>query len=121
MALVHCKECGKEVAISAPTCPHCGVPYPGATKGKLVVYRAKVFAGSLRKLSLYLNEKEVATLSNEESFEVELPEGTYYLRAIIAGTKSEAYEITIQAGRTVKMNSWFEAGLFGYKLGFNKA
>ncbi|EOU1316490.1 zinc-ribbon domain-containing protein [Klebsiella pneumoniae] len=28
MALVKCKECGKEVAQSAKTCPHCGVATP---------------------------------------------------------------------------------------------
>ena len=27
-----CKECGKDVAKSAPTCPHCGVKKPGAKK-----------------------------------------------------------------------------------------
>lgn len=29
MALVKCKECGKEVASSAKTCPHCGIKDPG--------------------------------------------------------------------------------------------
>lgn len=29
MALIRCKECGKEVSSSAVTCPHCGVPEPG--------------------------------------------------------------------------------------------
>ncbi len=31
MALVKCKECGKEVASSAKTCPHCGIKEPGVT------------------------------------------------------------------------------------------
>jgi RNA polymerase subunit RPABC4/transcription elongation factor Spt4 len=29
MALVPCKECGYEVANSAPICPKCGVRHPG--------------------------------------------------------------------------------------------
>lgn len=29
MALVKCKECGKEVSASAKTCPHCGISNPG--------------------------------------------------------------------------------------------
>jgi hypothetical protein len=32
MALAKCKECGSEVASSAPTCPQCGVSHPGRIK-----------------------------------------------------------------------------------------
>lgn len=32
MAMKSCKECGKDVAKSAPTCPHCGVKNPGRKK-----------------------------------------------------------------------------------------
>lgn len=34
MALVACKECKKEVAKSAKSCPHCGVAQPGVTAGE---------------------------------------------------------------------------------------
>lgn len=30
VALKECRECGKEVSASAPTCPHCGVKRPGS-------------------------------------------------------------------------------------------
>src|SRR5215213_6291659 len=29
MALIPCRECGREVSTEAPTCPHCGCPDPG--------------------------------------------------------------------------------------------
>jgi hypothetical protein len=29
MALIPCRECGREVSTEAPTCPHCGCPIPG--------------------------------------------------------------------------------------------
>lgn len=29
MALIPCRECGREVSTEAPTCPHCGCPAPG--------------------------------------------------------------------------------------------
>lgn len=32
MALKPCKECKKEISDTAPTCPHCGVKNPGASK-----------------------------------------------------------------------------------------
>ncbi|HEU0055536.1 MAG TPA: zinc-ribbon domain-containing protein [Longimicrobium sp.] len=28
MALMYCRECGKQVSSEAQACPHCGVPYP---------------------------------------------------------------------------------------------
>ena len=28
MALMYCRECGKQVSSEARTCPHCGVPQP---------------------------------------------------------------------------------------------
>ena len=28
MVLMYCRECGKQVSSEAPTCPHCGAPYP---------------------------------------------------------------------------------------------
>ncbi len=30
MALKPCRECGKQVAQAARTCPHCGVDYPSS-------------------------------------------------------------------------------------------
>jgi hypothetical protein len=34
MALVTCKECGKELSTGAATCPHCGAPGPAAKPAK---------------------------------------------------------------------------------------
>jgi hypothetical protein len=32
MALVKCRECGKEISTTAATCPHCGVANPAGTR-----------------------------------------------------------------------------------------
>src|SRR5690349_15636065 len=38
MALVSCRECGRQVSTEASTCPHCGVPGPSSQpREKLVV------------------------------------------------------------------------------------
>ncbi len=37
MALVKCKECQKEVAKSAKTCPHCGVANPSVTNKQMAI------------------------------------------------------------------------------------
>jgi len=31
MALIDCRECGKELSDTAPTCPFCGAPAKNAT------------------------------------------------------------------------------------------
>lgn len=57
MALVKCKECGKEVSETANTCPHCGAKNPGITPAKVgkgclgVFVFALVFA-----TAMYLSE-----------------------------------------------------------------
>ena len=44
MALIDCKECGKEISSEAPACPHCGKPQK--TSNKLVIVRiVGVFVG----------------------------------------------------------------------------
>jgi hypothetical protein len=122
MALISCKECGKEVAASAPTCPYCGVPYPGKIKGNLSIYRPEYpFVGSIRRLHIFVDEIELTAISLGETFSIELSEGNHTLWGTLAGAKSEIYEIIINAGQTLKMKSWFEAGLFGNKMGFTKS
>ena len=37
MALVKCKECGKEVSKKAETCPHCGIKNPGITTSEYFI------------------------------------------------------------------------------------
>lgn len=32
MALIYCRECGKQVSSSARSCPHCGCPIGGASE-----------------------------------------------------------------------------------------
>lgn len=44
MALKPCKECKKEVAVNAPTCPHCGVKNPGVTRKDSLIGLAIVCA-----------------------------------------------------------------------------
>jgi hypothetical protein len=40
VALIKCKECGREVSDRAPTCPNCGAPIAGAAPTKVVVKRS---------------------------------------------------------------------------------
>lgn len=48
MALVKCKECGKEVSTSAKICPHCGVKNPGIrAKDMIIGVLTLVFIGWL--------------------------------------------------------------------------
>lgn len=44
MAMVKCKECGKEVSTQAQKCPHCGVTKP-AIKGRVIT--GKEIAGAI--------------------------------------------------------------------------
>jgi RNA polymerase subunit RPABC4/transcription elongation factor Spt4 len=39
MALVPCRECGKEISTEAPACPHCGRPTPPRTPSRPSPFR----------------------------------------------------------------------------------
>ena len=41
MALVPCRECGKEIADSAPACPDCGAPSIGQAKVQALMERVE--------------------------------------------------------------------------------
>ncbi len=112
MPLAPCKECGREVALSAPTCPNYGVPFPGTTKGKLIIYRRAGFAGSFQQLRIFLNDKEISSLKSGESLNVELLDGKYYLYAAFPNTASKKIEVNIQAGNIIKIEFWFEQKVF---------
>lgn len=62
MALMYCRECGRQVSSEAPICPHCGVPHPvlvAAAPGAPAVYAAAPLAqrkdpGVAALLSLFI-------------------------------------------------------------------
>lgn len=68
MALVECRECGKEVGTEAKTCPHCGTPKPAvqATVNKPTPDKPPVVetlrAGGWKKWAKYLAIAWVVTL-----------------------------------------------------------
>ena len=54
MPLVKCKECGKEISMSAAICPHCGVPEPGLSgPSRVTVHRKFRLAGVLGAIYIY--------------------------------------------------------------------
>lgn len=40
MALVKCRECGKEMSSQAKACPHCGAPRPKGTSSSTIIFGA---------------------------------------------------------------------------------
>ncbi len=119
MALVTCKECGREVSSTAPTCPHCGAPFPGTVMGRLEIRRREQIIGSMQTLEFFLNDKKVASINPGQTATIDLPEGRYSYRATAwGGLKSDVYELTVSAGHTTKVESWAEPGIISGKLYF---
>ena len=82
MALISCKECGKEISDAATTCPHCGAPvikdvfcqkcgnrngnvakYPAARKDRVTTALLALFLGSLGIHYFYLGKSTAGILT----------------------------------------------------------
>ncbi|HEU0283269.1 MAG TPA: hypothetical protein VFQ99_05755 [Gallionella sp.] len=52
MALINCKECGKEVSTEATACPHCGAKPPKKSSGLMILF---IIVGSVIALVLIIS------------------------------------------------------------------
>jgi RNA polymerase subunit RPABC4/transcription elongation factor Spt4 len=98
MALVKCKECGKEISSNAVTCPHCGVPEPGKYGPSLVmVHRKSSISGIALAVKIYIDDEYVGEvgIGNTITFEVIPGRRTMSLRASLHPSKE--YVITFSA------------------------
>jgi len=98
MALVKCKECGKEISSNAVTCPICGVPEPGKYGPSLVmVHRKSSISGIALAVKIYIDDEYVGEvgIGNTITFEVIPGRRTMSLRASLHPSKE--YLITFSA------------------------
>lgn len=82
MALVKCKECGKEVSSSAATCPYCGVAEPGLSGPcKITVYRQPRLVGIAGAIYIYIDGDLKGKLMNDESVTLTVQSGIKTFKA----------------------------------------
>lgn len=113
MALIKCKECGKEISNKAKTCPHCGAKVKkSASMGCLVMiivivlvigYIGSMDVGTADAEKNPINagiRKSITTLSitNQDSFN--WPSAKIYVNGIMKGYEYE-YNGSIPAGGSV--------------------
>ena len=99
MALVNCKECGKQVSTTAKTCPHCGVDNPGGLAYCiLTVHRPSKFSGMAVGVKLYIDGTFVGEIKNGEILNFEVDPGTKIIRAAAFGNPSFELTLTMASG-----------------------
>ena len=101
MALVNCKECGGQVADSAPTCPKCGVVNPGKTTGELIITRKSQYQASLVAVQIFVDDRAVGEVRSGRTFMLELPVGEHSLTVKMQWKKKEA-KFTIEEGKAMR-------------------
>jgi hypothetical protein len=106
MALVKCKQCGRDVPSAAPTCPNCGVPEPGVYEYCfLSIYRKSQPFGITIGMHIYVNHQYVRKLWNEEMVEIKIPPGAVVLG--IRATLFPSTEVTLklEEGRRYRVDA----------------
>ena len=60
MAQIHCRECGKKISETAPTCPHCGARQRGSKghseKSRITAALLAIFLGGMGAHKFYLGK-----------------------------------------------------------------
>ena len=91
MAMVKCKECGKEVSSKVRQCPHCGV---SLKMSKLKIFLLVIIGLSV--LGILTSKNDTTGISNTNSVELELQDGWKI--------KTEAYGVKYVVGK-IKNNT----------------
>lgn len=121
MALVSCKECGAQVAASAPTCPKCGVSRPGAATGQLVIVRSSAITGAMHGVRVVVDGQLMGEVKNGATLTLDLPVGQRNVQVRGGGMSREA-TITIADCKTTRYQMYFSnLGFLGGGLNFKPA
>jgi hypothetical protein len=114
MALVRCKECGSEVAASAPTCPRCGITKPGVSAATLVIMRPSAITGAMHPIHVFVDRQVVGDIKNGSTATFELLTGERRLEVRGHGGMSRTTVINVQENQTVTYEVSFSAlGILG--------
>ena len=118
MALVSCKECGSQVADSAPMCPKCGVTNPAGRTAHVVVSRKSQMTAAASRVEVYIDDQLLGAVKSGKSATFDVSPGEHELTVVCTapvGTqwvRQSGFEVG--GGQTVG----FECGNYGLK-GFN--
>jgi hypothetical protein len=106
MALVKCKECGREVSSAAPTCPNCGVSEPGVYEFCfLSIHRKSQPFRITMGMDIYVNNQYVRKLWNDEMVEIKIPPGEVTLGIRAALFPSTAVTFKLKEGRRYRVDA----------------
>jgi predicted RNA-binding Zn-ribbon protein involved in translation (DUF1610 family) len=113
MALVPCKECGTEVAESAPTCPKCGVPNPAGKTCRVVINRKKAMTGFASRVEIAIDELS-ASIGNGESLTLDVAPGAHSISAACANPGGAVIERGDRFELTSGQTASYECGFSGW-------
>lgn len=121
MALVACKECGVQVAQSAPSCPKCGSSRPGIKVGKLNIVRESKVTGIMYAVQVTVDGQPMGKIWNGGALTLELPAGHRQID-VRGGGLSRSTTVQIGEGQTSQYQMYFsEWGFLGGGLNFKPA
>lgn len=119
MALIKCKECGKEISDKTKTCIHCGCPVNEVKNdtGIININYPKTYGMLIPNIEVYFKDSLMATVENESSTEICIDEdGILLFKGSFRKTEVEVksdynYEITLTWNRftgqlVAKVDSW---------------
>jgi len=102
MAMIKCKECGKDISDKSSSCIHCGCPVISSTNnGNLRIIYSKDSRALVPKIQVSINGNQLAELKNGSETELTVNEsGTLlfkgsFRKAEVEFDKDKNYKITL--------------------------
>ena len=115
MALVTCKECGAQVAESAPACPSCGVTNPGGRTATIAISRKSQLTAAGQKVEVYLDEQLLGRAEWAKRVAFDISPGEHRLAVVATAPVGTQWvresRFDISGAQTVE----FECGNYGLK------
>lgn len=95
-----CKKCGVEIALGEKFCPGCGAKteYADMKFGKIIIHRKSNFYGCAIPFKIFIDEREMGTISNGETLTFDVPFGTHQVYFNKIGDK-ENREVTLSENK----------------------
>lgn len=90
-----------------------------ATAGRFSIRRRSTLTSMMYKLHVYLDGREVCAIASGETWQADLPEGTYSICVVLKGLpggKSDTYQLAINRGQTTSAETWVEAGILSARI-----
>lgn len=117
---MYCPKCGAAISLKTKFCPKCGAVLvekkTRANKSYICIKRISQYSNKLRKFDIYLDNKNIGSISDGEEVKSEIAPGKHEILLKIDWCSSNKLAFDIEGGQTINFNCG--CSVYGWKILF---